>query len=215
MNNSPQQILLFGASGRTGSILLKKALQAGHYVTAVVRCPEKIEMGSCHLRIVRGDSTLLSTFKEAARGMDLIISCIGVASNAPTTLYSKSISNMLEVMKLTGIRRIICVSAAGIETSPKLPLIFRIISRHFVRRIFRHPYADNRLMEKILRESNMNWTSVRPPMLHNKAATGRYRYCVNDWLERCYRINRADLASFLLENIHNKAMYRAVVEVAN
>lgn len=210
-----RRILLFGASGRTGALVLAMALEAGNEVTAVVRNAAKLSVDHPNLTIVEGDSTVFSSFKDAAKGKDTLVSCIGVSSNGPTTLYSQSTSNMLKAMGGAGIRRILCVSAAGIETNPKLPFVHRFISKHIVQRVFRHPYADCRSMEAMLRESNTEWTAVRPPMLQNRSFTGKYRYRANGWLAHCIRINRADLACFLLESIDNPETYRAVVEVAN
>lgn len=209
------RILLFGATGRTGKIFLKMALDKGYQVTAIVRSPAKIETSHPNLTVVQGNVMQLQSFRTIVPSHNVVISCIGVSSTKPTTLYSQGTANILKAMSENNISRILCISAAAVETSPKLPLFLRLISRYVVQRIFRHPYSDARQMEDLLRKSNTNWTSVRPPVLKDKAFTGNYRYAVNDWLEKCVSINRADLAFFILENITDSRTYKSVVEVAN
>lgn len=217
MNGSNQKLnlLLFGATGRTGRIFLQMALEAGHHISAVVRNPEKVTISHLHLNIIRGDVTQLQSFNTIAKGHDAVISCIGAQSRNPTTLYSQGVANMLSAMQGAGINRIMCMSASAIETSPKLSFVLRLVAKYVLQRVFRHPYADNRRMEAILRESGTNWTSFRPPRLKDKPPTGKYRYAINDWLDKCLSINRADLAYFILQNITNENTYKAVVEVAN
>lgn len=45
---------LFGATGRTGGLILKLALSGGHQVTALVRDPCKLTESQSGLRIVQG-----------------------------------------------------------------------------------------------------------------------------------------------------------------
>ena len=41
-------LLVFGGTGGTGKEVVTQALQRGHFVTAVVRTPEKVEKGYVH-----------------------------------------------------------------------------------------------------------------------------------------------------------------------
>jgi putative NADH-flavin reductase len=217
MNASKQslRILLFGATGRTGKIFLQMALDKGYQVTAIARSPAQIKIEHPNLIVVQGNVMQFQSFRTIGQNHNVVVSCIGVSSTKPTTLYSQGTANILKAMNENKISRLLCISAAAVETSPKLPLFLRLISKYVVQRIFRHPYSDAHQMEVLLRNSNTNWTSVRPPVLKDKAFTGNYRYAVNDWLEKCISINRSDLAFFLLENITNSQTYKSIVEVAN
>jgi putative NADH-flavin reductase len=65
-------ILLFGATGGTGKQVLLQALEQGHYITAVVRNPTKINIQSDKLEIVQGD-VLTSNLTEFVSGQDVVI----------------------------------------------------------------------------------------------------------------------------------------------
>jgi uncharacterized protein YbjT (DUF2867 family) len=49
-------LVVLGASGRTGSLVVEQALAAGHTVTALVRSPEKLTTGNPNLRVVTGQA---------------------------------------------------------------------------------------------------------------------------------------------------------------
>ncbi len=50
-------LLVLGATGRTGRLVVEQALAAGHTVTALVRSPEKLTTGGANLRVVKGEAT--------------------------------------------------------------------------------------------------------------------------------------------------------------
>lgn len=218
MNSTSRQqlsILVFGATGGTGSQFIKLGLAEGYRITAVVRNPAAIPQQHPNLHVVQGDVTELDTFAEQVAGHDAVVSCLGVKHLKPTSLYSVGVTNILTAMQAAKVNRLMCISSSAIEVSPKLPWIVRQFTKYVLQRIFRHLYADTRLMEQQLKQSSIDWTSVRPPRLTNKSLTGIYRYSVDDFLNRSYQISRADLAHFMLYHLENSATYRAVVEVAN
>jgi uncharacterized protein YbjT (DUF2867 family) len=62
--------------------------------------------------------------------------------------------------------------------------------------ILRKPYADLALMEDVLRDSGLDWTSVRPPRLTNGPLTERYRLAYGHNAGAI--ISRADVAHAML-----------------
>lgn len=48
-------ILILGATGRVGSHIVTYALQDGHYVTVLVRKPEKVQPIHTNLTIIEGN----------------------------------------------------------------------------------------------------------------------------------------------------------------
>ena len=47
-----------------------------------------------------------------------------------------------------------------------------------VKKVLHAHYADLARMEDVLRESSLDWTSVRPPRLTDKPLTGEYRVAI-------------------------------------
>src|ERR1700737_1901819 len=70
-------LVVLGATGRTGRLVVEQALAAGHTVTALVRSPEKLTAGHSNLRVVRGEATETAAVSSALEGADAVISTLG------------------------------------------------------------------------------------------------------------------------------------------
>jgi len=66
MNN----VTLIGASGFVGTAILNELLTRGHQVTAVARNPEKINVTSPDLKIVKADVADTEALVAACKGLE-------------------------------------------------------------------------------------------------------------------------------------------------
>ena len=74
------KILVLGATGRTGRIFTRKALEEGHAVTAYVRNPDKaLSLLGAHqnLTIVPGTLDDAERLAAASSGQDVMVSILG------------------------------------------------------------------------------------------------------------------------------------------
>lgn len=71
------KLLVFGATGGTGSRLVEQALQQGHEVTAFARDPAKIHVKHDNLRVVTGDVLDRDSVNAAVKGQDGVLSALG------------------------------------------------------------------------------------------------------------------------------------------
>ena len=95
------KILVLGASGRTGSLFTRKALEEGHTVTAYVRNPDKaVALLGAHqnLIIVPGalnDSEQLATISS---GQDVMVSILGQKATVREFLSTKFMQKRLPLI---------------------------------------------------------------------------------------------------------------------
>jgi len=210
----PLNILVIGANGGIGKNTVEIALRAGHKVTAMVRNPASLTITHANLNVVKGDIRHPESFENYLKDQDAVISSLGEKKDIPTTLYSEGNRNLLSAMAKMGVRRAFFISAQAIEISPAQSFIIRLATKYIVQKLFGHGYADQRIMERLIKESDTDWTIMRPPRLTDKPLTGRYRVAVNKFLKNCLSISRADVAHFMLNNIKNEDTYKAIVEIA-
>jgi putative NADH-flavin reductase len=205
------KLVVFGATGGIGREVVRQALDAGHTVTAVARRPAAITLRHERLCVLQGDVLQAESILPAISGQGAVVSSIGIPKDEPTELYSVGIHNIMTGMKASGVRRLLCISATGIDPGP---LWQRVIAKPLLWRFFGFMYADLVRMETIVRESGLDWTIIRPPRLSNKPRTGHYQIAVNRHLARCNIISRADVADYIVRHLDDIASYRGVVEVA-
>jgi putative NADH-flavin reductase len=209
-----KRIIVFGAAGGTGKLVVERALQAGHQVTVVVRNPDMLTLRHQRLKIIKGDVFQLSTFGDVVGGKEAVVSCLGARKREPTTLYSQGVRNIIEVMQEEGVRRIICLSAGAVIVPPKSSLLMKFVTKNILQPLFRHTYADMLIMEKIVSESNLDWTIIRPPWLRDSKWTGKYRTAINEHLSNPSKISRADLGDYIVNHLTDEKIFKAKIEIS-
>ncbi len=207
-------ILIIGANGGIGRQAVEIALAAGHSVTALLRDPAKLTLTHAKLKVVKGDIMQPETFENYLDNKDAIISALGVKAIKPTTLYSEGNGNLLKAMKVRGIKRAFFISASAIEVSPVQPFFVKVFTKYILQKILKNVYADQRIMEALIKESDSDWTIMRPCRLIDKPVTGNYRVAINGFLKKCLTISRADVAHFMINNINNEETYKTIIEIA-
>lgn len=206
------KLIVFGSTGGIGQEIVVQALEADHEVTAIARRPEAITIRHPHLEVVRGDVLDAATFQQAMVGKDAVISSIGVTNRKPTTLYSSGISNIMQAMMAAHVRRIMCISATGLEPGNWFQHLF---AKPILWRLLKEMYTDLVRMETEVKQSSLDWTIVRPPALNNKPRTGVYHAGINMPLKDAWFISRADVASYMLSILSSPETNCATVEIAH
>jgi putative NADH-flavin reductase len=107
------KILIIGATGGTGRILLDKALEQGHQVTALARNPSAVAPRDYRPRVLWGNALDPEAVGAAVAGQDAVLSVLGTRSRKPTTLFSASTANLVDTMKKHGVRRLVCLTGIG------------------------------------------------------------------------------------------------------
>ncbi len=220
------RLTVLAATGGIGRQILEQAVAAGHDVTAVVRDPARLS------RPVRSVTADLSTadpdaLRAAVEGADAVLSGLGARSNAEAGVAWRGTLAVTGAMAQAGVRRIVVVSAAPIGTvpSPARPTPPRhdpgdgIFMRHLgapLTRVFLRPhYADLARMEDVLRESELDWTIVRPPKLTDKALTADYRTALGRNVRGGFSVSRADVAHLMLRTLEQPGTVRQTIGTAN
>lgn len=209
-----QQIVVLGANGGIGKQVVIQALAAGHQVTAILRTPFNLTILHPNLTIVQGDVMQPGSLDKHLQGKGIIVSAIGKNSVKKTTLYSQGNKNLIEAMERTGLKRAFFISASGIDVNPTHSLLVRLATKYILQNILRNMYADQKIMENLIKKSHIDWTIVRPPKLIDKPQTGKYRLSTDGFLDNGLMISRADVAHFIVHNLNNTAIMHKTVELA-
>lgn len=194
------KLTVLGASGGVGQHIVSLAVAAGHQVTAVVRDPARLASRHPHLTVMRADALDAGSLRTAVGGAGAVLSGIGAASrHDPLKPASTSARAAVEAMEATGVRRIVVVSAAPLNRSGVgQPFVVRRVLSPLLWAALEEVYTDLERMERVLRESGLDWTAVRPPRLLNTPGRGRYRYAAEAGPPGL-SIARADVAQAMLD----------------
>ena len=91
----------------------------------------------------------------------------------------------------------------------------RHLANPVVKAALREHYADLARMEEVLRDSDLDWTVVRPPRLTDKPVTGTYRTAHGQNVRRGIFVSRADVAHYMLYALNQPKTFQRTVGIAN
>ncbi len=201
-------ILVVGASHGIGLETVKAALAAGHQVRALARSARDIPIDDAHLEKINGDATDKATLIDALIGINAVIMTLGVKPSAArivsgTNLFSTATRALVDTMDETGVRRLVAVTGIGAGDSRGHGGAF--YDWLFFPMILKRVYDDKDIQERMITNSDLEWTIVRPGLLTNGAFTGRYRVLVDPVTWHADSISRADVADFLVKEVAENA----------
>ncbi|WP_458120849.1 NAD(P)-dependent oxidoreductase [Paenibacillus sp. Z6-24] len=230
------RILLLGATGRVGRIVLQHLLREQHEVHVLVRSQEKLQeqlteadadpelSERYHLPTANGAATQqerLHMFTgsvlepdnlvAALQGVDAVISAIGTDG---TDTLSASTRILIPLLEQQGIRRLITIGTAGILQSRTEPGLYRYQSSESRRRSTRAA-EEHRSMYEQLQSSSLDWTIICPTYLPDGNYTGNYRVERDILPEGGSRISTADTAGFACRQLQDQQFLRVRVGIAD
>jgi uncharacterized protein YbjT (DUF2867 family) len=207
-------LLIIGATGGTGQQLVTQALDRGHRVTTFVRRLPRAESGP-GLTPAVGNVLDPASLDRAMPGQDAVLSALGHKRwLGPTHILSEGTRNLIGAMGRHGVRRFVCETTLGIsDTWWQMGLYYTLFVRPVILPFY---FWDKVRQEAAVRASDLDWTIVRPGVLTNGPKRGRYRHGarVGHWLWTV-RISRADVASFMLDQLTDRRYLRASVGLAD
>jgi putative NADH-flavin reductase len=200
------RLALLGATGRIGGHVLNWALSAGHEVTALARDPASLP-NVAGVSVIAGQATDVAAITEIADGADAVVSALGPRGAKTPALLATAAEATVAAMGKVGIRRLVCVSAAGafIEDDPDTGAVIKFILPKVLAKVF----ADVRAMESVVSASDLDWTLVRATRLVNAPQTGRYRVRPDFPPVGGRTIARGDVAHFIAAVLPDDSWVRA------
>lgn len=200
----PPKLLVLGATGAAGRLIVSQAAARGHDVTVLVRSAEKA--GDLKdAKLVVGDARDESALREALKGRDAVVSALGTPASPfrEVTLLSTATRALVNAMKAEQVSRLVCITGIGAGDSAGHGgfLFDKLIFRLLLRKV----YADKNRQEAIVRDSGLDWVLVRPSILNNKPGSGAVRALTDLSGFHGGTISREDVARFVLDQVRADA----------
>ena len=208
------KILIIGAAGKTGRLVVERALTAGHQVVALVHSEEDEARHPLpsNAEVIHGDVQNPSRLEHAMQGCAAVIDTLGGKTPWKSTeLEANAAKVVLEVMERVGAKRLIVISVLGAgDSKDQAPWAYE----HLLLPTFLHgAVKDKKQMEAEVRASHVEWVLVRPPVLNDHEPTGSVRIVPPG--DIAHKITRADLAQFLVDQLTTNQYVGQAVTIAN
>ncbi|KAF9243755.1 NAD-P-binding protein [Melanogaster broomeanus] len=204
------RVLILGATGAAGLLLIEEALNASHTVAIYARSPQKIPADTRNdprVTIYKGELDDELALSAAMENVDAILSALGPSvSRGPLHPSGEPLAHayslILKLMKTRGVKRLLALGTPSItDPHDKFSLQMSIIVAG-VRTLAHTAWKDVvAIGETIRREGDtLDWTIVRVPLLSNSGDPEFVVGYVGDgktgkWL------TRAGFAAFTLQEL--------------
>lgn len=167
------RVLVIGATGATGRVVIEELLRRGHDVVAFARRPGDIPERE-GLQTVRGDALVRADVDRGLAGCDAVVVALGIsenpllvrlrrrASRTAVDVRSQGTANVVAAMREAGIARLVVQSTYGAaETRARLSPVWKAIFAL----VLKPQIEDTERQEDIVRASGLDWTLIRPVSL--------------------------------------------------
>src|SRR3954451_22960102 len=156
------KILVLGATGATGRLIVNQAVARGYDVTVLVRSAEKAR-DITGAKLIVGDARDETALRAALKGREAVVSALGtpVSPFREVTLLSTATRALVSAMKAEPVSRLVCITGMGagdsagdggfIADNVIFPLLLKKV------------YADKNRQEAIVSDSGLDWVLVLDP----------------------------------------------------
>lgn len=173
------KIVLYGATGRAGSRILKELLGRGFDVVAIARHPGKLR-AAAGLAVQQGDLASVDAIAKAIDGAEVVVSAYGPPPDKPEELVEVTKREIAAVQRVSQqasspdhTPRLVVVGGAGsllvapggtLVSTPDFPAAWKPIA-----------LAHEKALE-LLRDSSIDWTYLSPSAFFEPGQrTGTFR----------------------------------------
>jgi uncharacterized protein YbjT (DUF2867 family) len=194
------KVLILGATGATGRLIVREALASGHGAAALVRSIAKAKALD-GAELIAGDALDEAALGRALEGRDGVICALGtgISPFRKVTVLSRATQSLVAAMTRLGVRRLVCITGMGAGDSRGHGgfLYDRLMQPLLLREVYR----DKDRQEAAIRASTLDWVIVRPTVLTDDPPRGRVQAMTDLSHVHGGSIARADVARFVVDQL--------------
>lgn len=205
-------VVVYGATGNTGSEIVKELLARGHKVTGVARNVDSLK-GQPGVIAKTDDLSNVDAIAAIIKGADVVVSAYQPPADNTDALVDVT-KRQIEAVKKAGVPRLLVVGGAGLlEVAPGVTLIKSgYLPAEYMPIAMSHEKALG-----VLRASDINWTYLSPAAYFVPGErTGKFRLGTKELITDAKgdsRISFADYAIALVDEIEKPAHERSLFSV--
>lgn len=207
-----QTVVIAGATGRVGRLVVNEVLARGFNVRAILVPPfdssDQPEFSEKNVEMVEGDLTSVEALEKAVEGADYLISVIGskkpFSKKENDKIDNMGNQNLTRAAKAKGLKRVVIVSSNGVGNSR---WAINLMHKLSMNRILRAKEKS----EAFIQAHGMEYTLFRPGGYNEKDLSGEIVFGEGGGLSGL--IGRGGIAKTCADAITNPAMKNRTLEV--
>ena len=201
------KVVLYGATGKAGSVILKELVDRGHVVIAAARTPEKVRKVK-NVTAVQDDLSDPAKTASIVKAADAVVSAYGPPPNDTSQIIGVMDRLVKAIEETDGPRLIVVGGAGSLFVAPGVTLR---ASGHLPKEWI--PIVDAHIeVLRNLKKSSIDWTYFSPAAFFEPGErTGKFRLGKDDLIADAQgnsRISFEDYAIALVDELENPQHHR-------
>ena len=195
------KVAIYGATGKSGSRILKELVSRGHQVIAIVRDPAKLPQPGSDVVIKQDDLSDPKKIAAAVNGADAVISAYAPPQDDVDAIVGVTQRQVEALNHGSNVRLIVVGGAGGLNVAPGVTLIDSgFLPEPYLPIAKAHTKALN-----VLRASTIDWTYLAPAAYFEPGTrTGKFRLGTDELIaneQQESRISMEDYAIALVDEL--------------
>ena len=195
------KVALYGATGKSGSRILKELVSRGHQVIAIVRNPAKLPQPAPGVVIKQDDLSDSKKIAAAVDGAEAVISAYAPPQDDVDAIVGVTQRQVEALSNGSNARLIVVGGAGGLTVAPGVTLV----DSGYLPEAY-HPIARAHIRAlNVLRESSIDWTYLAPAAYFIPGErTGKFRLGNDELIadaQQESRISMEDYAIALVDEL--------------
>jgi len=195
------KVALYGATGKSGSRILKELVSRGHQVIAIVRNPAKLSQPAPGVLITQDDLSDSKKIAAAVDGAEAVISAYAPPQDDVDAIVGVTQRQVEALNHGSKVRLIVVGGAGGLNVAPGVTLVDSgYLPEPYLPIAKAHVKALN-----VLRASTIDWTYLAPAAYFEPGQrTGKFRLGTDELIanqQQESRISMEDYAIALVDEL--------------
>lgn len=208
---------MFGGTGKIGRLVVRRLLDDGHRVTALVRSPEKLTIADERLDVVAAELDDAPAIRKAVDGADAVISALGpridpFLRSGPLTEATRTI---VAAMHESGVRRLIALATVSVPDPRDRPSLVERLVPVGVGLLIPGALEEVQGIGEVVTTSGLDWTLARMTAPIDVPSNGTLRagFLGRDGVGT--PMARTDVAAFLVDQLVDDRFIGAAPAISN
>lgn len=189
------KVALYGATGQSGSRILKELVSRGHKVMAIARNPAKVAEGGPDVVVKQDDLSEPKTIAAAIDGAEAVVSAYGPPKDNPDAIVGVTERQIEAVSHRPGTRLVVVGGAGGLNVAPGVTLL----ESGYLPEAF-HPIVKAHINTfNLLRASKIDWTYFAPAAYFEPGKrTGKFRLGTDELIANAQQESRISMEDYAI-----------------